>query len=198
MSSSFPWSTRKPAKGSYGGLEQSSSHKWQPHLHIPPIQDHNCQKIISEHRSVATPATSSEWDHENIAVTSSKRDRSFQRRKQSDHCEAKMTEQCQEQTEQSTTTNSQKLTKMHPRQSQLGAVQRHDKYMTNCLSHDFALDYQKFQCINIVVFSLLILSCIFPLFSFFFFSYVYHFSFLWSTLRPRKYSEQKYNPIYTH
>lgn len=194
MSSPFLWSAWKPAKPSYGGHGQSSSNKWQPDLHTSPIQDYNCHKCISEHRSVATPVTSSRWDYDNIAVASSKWDRSFQVRKHSDHCEAKMTEQSQEQTEDSTTTNSQKPMKTYPRQSQSGAVQRHDKYVTNCLSHDFALDCQMFQCINTVIFSPLTLPCIFPPFFF----YVYRFSYLLSTLRPKKYSEQKYNQTYTH
>lgn len=77
VSSPFLWSARKPAKPSYGGHGQSSSNKWQPDLHTSPIQDYNCQKCISEHRSVATPVTSSRWDYDNIAVASPKWDWSF-------------------------------------------------------------------------------------------------------------------------
>lgn len=115
-------------------METCEAMRWSPwamssHLCTSPLLDYSCQKCISEHRSVATAVTSSTRGFGNVAVASLRWDWSFQIQKHRDHREAKMTEQRQEQTDESSTTDSHNPLQTHARQSQSGAVQ-YDQYVT--------------------------------------------------------------------
>lgn len=134
-------------------METCKARLWRPwasefHLHTSPILENNCHKCISEHRSVETAVTSSRGGYDNAAVASLHWGWSFQVQKHRDHSEAKVTEQRQGQTEESSTTNSPNPLQTHTRQSQSGATHG------NCLNYDFTLDCQTIQGINTGVFSL--------------------------------------------